>query len=48
MITIAVIIAIVLFVEHFLSPRVGTTREGKVLLWYGTNSNRRYVVLFEL
>jgi len=40
----AVLLAIVL-VEKELRPRIGFTREGKMLLWYGKKI-RKFMVLF--
>ena len=40
----AIILAIVLIIELSLSPRIGFSRENKILLWYGKR-NRKYIVL---
>ena len=39
------ILAILVILEVFLSPRLGFTTGGKVLLWYGKR-NRKYLILF--
>lgn len=36
---------VLIIIEGTLSPRLGFTRENKVLLWYGRRK-RKYVVLF--
>ena len=44
MVLIGIILAIVI-TEIELRPRIGFTREGKMLLWYGKR-NRKFIVLF--
>jgi hypothetical protein len=44
MIIVIIILIIALVVESQLSPRLGFTRENRILLWYGKR-NRKYVVL---
>lgn len=42
---VIVISIIALVLEFHFSPRIGFTRENKVLLWYGKRT-RKYVVIF--
>jgi hypothetical protein len=44
MTTVIAILAIAFIVEISFSPRLGFTRENRILLWYGKR-NRKYVVL---
>jgi len=45
MVTVIIILVIALIIETVFSPRLGFTREGKVLLWYGKRE-RNYIVLW--
>jgi hypothetical protein len=45
MTTVIIISSIALIIEIVFSPRLGFTREDKVLLWYG-KKKRNYIVLW--
>ena len=45
MTTVIIILGIALMIETVFSARLGFTREGKVLLWYG-KTERNYIVLW--
>jgi len=45
MTTVIIILAIALIVETMFSPRVGFTREDRILLWYG-KQKRKYIVIW--
>jgi len=40
-----VIAVILILIEIPLSPRIGVA-DDKLLLWYGTPTNRKYVILY--
>lgn len=42
---VILIVVIVFIVEIFYNPRLGFTRENKILLWYGKRK-RKYIVIF--
>lgn len=45
MTTVIIILVIALIVEIMFSPRIGFTREDRILLWYG-KLNRNYIVIW--
>ena len=45
MTTVLIILVIALIVEIMFNPRIGFTREDRILLWYG-KTKRYYIVLW--
>ena len=45
MTTVIMILVIALMVEIMVSPRIGFTREDRILLWYG-KKKRDYIVIW--
>lgn len=45
MIIIGLILLAAIIIEIKFSPRLGYTREGKILLWYKAGYTRKYIVL---
>jgi hypothetical protein len=39
------ILLIIIAIEVELRPRIGFTKEGKTILWYG-KKNRKFIILF--
>lgn len=42
---IFVISMVLVFLLNYLKPRIDETPDGKLILWYGSKSKRKYIIL---